>query len=286
MELRTFDGAVAIVTGGGNGIGRSLCIELGARGATVIVADLDGETARCVASEVVEGGGHATGVDLDVCDYEAVKALVDVTAKDHGRLDYLFNNAGVIRHGSCLYHTIEEWRQVLDVNLRGVVHGVHAVYPLMARQGFGHIGNMASVGGRIPWLGPAYTASKHAVVGLSFSLRAEAVLHGVRVTVMCPGGVRTGIFKGSTEKVDGVAEKFRQLMLRRLKLIDPEVFARIALNGVARNRAIVVAPFRTARSWWMYRHFPFMVIRLRMALSRRLAQKVKEEGGTLPPPPG
>lgn len=276
-ELRTYDGAVAIVTGGASGIGCALCHELAARGATVVVADLQDEKAREVAAELEKRGGGATGVELDVCDAAAVKQVVDETASQHGRLDYIFNNAGIMRAGSAFQYSIDDWHSVLDVNLRGVVHGVYAAYPLMAEQGFGHIVNVSSVAGLIPWLNPAYTAAKHAVVGLSTSLQGEAALRGVRVSVLCPGAVRTDIFS-PPEDGDGAPEDVREEVLSHIKFMEPDVFARIALDGVARNRAIIVTPFRARRAWRLFRFSPRIIMGMRHALLRRVAKAAREKG--------
>ena len=106
----------------------------------------------------------------------------------------MFNNAGIAIGGSAHDYGIQEWNQIIDVNLRGVVNGVQAAYCIMIKQGFGHIVNTASITGLMPTPGQvAYSMTKHAVVGLSLSLRAEAALLGIRVSVLCPGAIRTPI---------------------------------------------------------------------------------------------
>ncbi len=185
--MRTFDGAVAIVTGGASGIGRALAEALAGRGATVVLGDLQAELAEEVASGIRSRGGAATATELDVADYSAVERLVRAAAENHGRLDYIFNNAGIGISGGIDLYQLEDWYRVLDVNLRGVVHGVHAAYPVMCEQGFGHIVNTASMAGLIttPMM-VSYIATKHAVVGLSTALRIEAKAKGVNVSVLCP----------------------------------------------------------------------------------------------------
>ena len=117
----------------------------------------------------------------------AVQALVDGAFRDLGRVDYLFNNAGVNLCAELRDTTLEDWDLLIDMNLRGVIHGVHAAYPIMREQGFGHIVNIASAAGLIPAAAEgAYAATKHAVVGLSSSLRIEAESFGVKVSVVCP----------------------------------------------------------------------------------------------------
>ena len=125
---------------------------------------------------------------VDVTDAVAVQRLVDGTVAREGRLDLLFNNAGIAVFADARDTSLEDWNRLIDVNLRGVVHGVAAAYPLMVRQGSGHIVNTASAAGLLPSpANIAYAATKHAVVGLSLTLRAEAVHHGVGVSVICPG---------------------------------------------------------------------------------------------------
>ena len=139
--------AVAIVTGAASGIGRALAAALADRGTVVVLADLDGAGAARAAGTI---GGRTTAAGLDVTDADAVRRLVEGTAADHGRLDLLFNNAGIGAGGPVQDLDLAAWRQVIDVDLNGVVHGVVAAYPLMVRQGFGHIVNTASLAGLMP----------------------------------------------------------------------------------------------------------------------------------------
>src|SRR5215469_16417765 len=169
-----FAGKAAIVTGGGSGIGAAIARALAARGATVVIADIDEPAAKAVAGAINAAGGQASIAVLDVRDAVAVADLVSQTAAGHGELGLMFNNAGIAVGGPVEQLTLDHWDRVLDVNVRGVVHGVHAAYPVMLRQGHGHIVNTASLAGLVPGPGLApYAAAKHAVVGLSLSLRAE-----------------------------------------------------------------------------------------------------------------
>ena len=159
-ELRVFDGSTAVITGGASGIGRALGEELAKRGSEVVLADLQSELAEEVASGIRAAGGKATALKLDVTDFSAVESLLQETVERTGRLDYMFNNAGITIAGPIRLHTIEDWNRIIDVNLRGVVNGVQAAYQIMLAQGFGHIVNTASIGGLIPnVLSPSYTAT-------------------------------------------------------------------------------------------------------------------------------
>jgi NAD(P)-dependent dehydrogenase (short-subunit alcohol dehydrogenase family) len=195
--IRSFHDAVAIVTGGASGIGAALGRELAHQGARVVLADRQLELASEVVATINGAGGKAEAVELDVRDAIAFDAVVALTIERHGRLDYLFNNAGIAIGGEMREYRLDDWRDVVDVNLMGVVHGVQASYGRMIAQGYGHIVNTASVAGLLPspFMG-SYTTTKHAVVGLSRALRAEAARYGVRVSTLCPGVIRTPILTG------------------------------------------------------------------------------------------
>ncbi|MCG8461452.1 MAG: SDR family oxidoreductase, partial [Holophagales bacterium] len=187
---------MAVVTGGASGIGRALGGALAGRGAEVVLADLDEGPAEEAATEIRAAGGRATAARLDVRDGEAFRRLVEATRERHGRLDLLFNNAGIAIAGEVVDYRPEHWAQLFDVNIQGVANGVQAAYPLMVRQGFGHLVCTASMAGLMPSPGGvAYGAAKHAVVGLCRSLRIEARRHRVRVSALCPGVVRTRILE-------------------------------------------------------------------------------------------
>jgi NAD(P)-dependent dehydrogenase (short-subunit alcohol dehydrogenase family) len=189
--------------------------------------------------------------------------LVQRVAEEQGRLDYLFNNAGIAAGGELRDHTIEAWNKIIDVNLRGVVHGVQAAYPLMLGQGFGHIVNTASMQGLIPSpLTASYSATKHAVVGLSKALRVEAADAGVRVSVLCPGVVRTPLLSGGKHGIFVAAipeQEQRDRALRyfeRFRPMDVRRFAAKTLDQVARNRPIIVVPAWWKVLWWLDRLSP------------------------------
>ena len=248
---------IAIVTGGGSGIGEALCRALAAAGDTVVVADIDGAAAERVAGDIgaQSSVGRATAVKVDVRDAAAVQAVVDDTVAAHGRLDLIVNNAGIGVGGDVLELTLAHWDRIIDINLRGVVHGVQAAYPVMARQRSGHIVNIGSVAGLTPppYLTP-YVATKHAVVGLSLALRGEAKAHNVGVTVVCPGWTDTPILdstgpadlpRPSSTPEGGVREAAEKMG----KLYSPAALAQDIIRGIERNKAMVVTP-RQARVLW------------------------------------
>ncbi|MDI6761931.1 MAG: SDR family oxidoreductase [Thermodesulfobacteriota bacterium] len=277
--IRIFDGATGIVTGGASGIGRALAEELAKRGCEVVLADLQIELAEEVASEIRLSGGKATAVKIEVTDFSAMEQLVQETINRTGRLDYIFNNAGIAIGGNVCHYGIEDWNQIVDVNLRGVINGVQAAYKIMMAQGFGHIVNTASMAGLMVSPGAvAYATTKYGVVGLSLSLRAEAAQMGARVSVLCPGVVRTPILEGMGKYgkmlIDIPPEQMRR-MWEKLKPMPPNMFAEKVLNSVASNKAIIIVPSWWKLFWWMNRLSPSLGI----SLAQRRFQKVQKELG-------
>ncbi|MGY1829531.1 SDR family NAD(P)-dependent oxidoreductase [Geodermatophilus sp. SYSU D01180] len=284
---------VAIVTGGASGIGRALGAALVRRGDQVVLADVEGAAATEAAGELTAlGPGTASGVALDVRDATAVEALVTGTAARHGRLDLLFNNAGVAWGGPVEELSLAHWDRIVDVNLRGVVHGVQAAYPLMLRQGSGHIVNTASLAGLLPMPGNVpYGTTKWAVVGLSLSLRTAAAPLGVRVSVVCPGAVDTPLLDQRTpadlprvptaEAIDVRAALTRASGGR---LYGADALAADVLRGVDRNRAVVVAPRQARVMWRLMRLSPSLVMRLEQGMMAREMAALSAPAAAVPTP--
>jgi NAD(P)-dependent dehydrogenase (short-subunit alcohol dehydrogenase family) len=256
---------IAVVTGGASGIGRAIATALVLRGDTVTVADRDKDGAEQVAARLSEHG-TAEAAALDVTDAEAVAALFAEVRGRHGRLDLVFNNAGIAVGGMTDELTLDHWNRTLDVNLRGVIHGVHAAYPIMLAQGHGHILNTASLAGLVPApMMLPYTTTKHAVVGLSLALRAEAAAHGVRVSAICPGFVDTPLLDNANPDLPateaGSHAREAALSVQR-KLYTAEALARDVLRGVDKNRALIVAPASARAAWRGARLSPEGAVRI------------------------
>jgi NAD(P)-dependent dehydrogenase (short-subunit alcohol dehydrogenase family) len=282
----------AIVTGGASGIGAALGAALVARGTTVVLADVDAGGAERTAAELsARGPGRALGVGVDVRDAAAVADVVQRTAAEHGRLDLMVNNAGIAVVGEPEDLLLAHWDRLIDVNLRGVVHGCHAAYPLMKAQGGGHIVNTASIAGVVPCPGQmaTYSTTKFAVVGLSLALRAAGADHGVRVSALCPGWTDTAILdrRGPEDlPLPGSAEgpSARSLLAdNRVGVYPADRLAADALRGIDANRALIVAPRSARVAVRVARHLPALARRQALAATRTFRRS--GDSPALPAPP-
>jgi len=240
-----FTGAVAVVTGGGSGIGRALTLALARQGARVVIADLDAPAMDAVAREARGLGVEALTVRTDVTELAQVQALADQAFKVFGAVDVLCNNAGVAAWGGLETATHRDWQWVLGVNLWGVIHGIEAFVPRMIAAGRrGHIVNTASMAGLIASQGlGVYNTSKYAVVGLSETLAKDLKPYGIGVSVLCPMGVQTRIRESERSRPAGLrndagaAQPAVELIGRSLA---PESVAEMVLDAIRANELYVI----------------------------------------------
>lgn len=281
-------GKVALVTGGASGIGAALAAKLADQGAEVWIADRQIDVAQQLvrrlngAGELNGAGDRAHAIELDVRSFESFEATVGEVVRHSGRIDYLFNNAGIGVGGEIDSYTLDDWNDVFDVNLGGVVHGIQAVYPIMIRQRSGHIVNTASMAGLVATPGSAsYTATKHAVVAISRVLRLEAARHGVQVSVLCPGAIRTPILTmGKYGRFAGVSHEQMLKYWQPMRPMAPEKFAERALRAVLRGDDIIVLPTWWKALWYLERLSPTLSkAGARLALKRLRALTPSGEGG-------
>jgi NAD(P)-dependent dehydrogenase (short-subunit alcohol dehydrogenase family) len=268
-------GKVAFITGGASGIGAALATKLVAKGAEVWIADRQVGLAQELAQRLHSGGGRAHAIELDVRSYPSFDRAVAEAVQRSGRIDFLFNNAGIGVGGEIDSYTLDDWNDVFDVNLRGVVHGIQAVYPIMIRQHSGHIVNTASMAGLITTVSQAsYTATKHAIVAISKTLRLEAERHSVQVSVLCPGVIRTPILTGGKYgRNEGVSDKDLLKLAEILRPMSPERFAERALRAVLRGDAIIVVPSWWKALWYFERLSPALSMRAtKMTMLKRIRE--------------
>ena len=247
-----FSGKTAVVTGAASGIGYALSVMLVRQGARVYALDISLDGLQRLNEACA---GKLSIARVDVTHAAELEACLDQVVAQHGRLDYLFNNAGTLLGGNFEDMSPATWKRIVDINLWGVIYGAQKGYQLMLHQRSGHIINTASTAGLMPVAqSTAYAMTKHAVVGLSTSLREEAIEHGIRVSVVIPGVIDTGIFKAATN-LSGYnydAEISKQPYGR----MNPLQAAEAILDGVARNQAYIIFPRYNRVICWLYRFSP------------------------------
>ncbi len=239
--MQELENKVAVVTGGASGIGRGIARALAAEGTHVVVADIEGGPAKAVAAELEKKGIRSLAIDCDVTKRASVEALADRAWKEFGRVDLLCNNAGVGAAGPLAETPTHNAEWVFAVNVFGVFNGCSVFVPRMCESGGpGHIlntGSEHSIG--IPFTGMGiYTATKHAVLGLSDVLRRELEPVGIGVSILCPGVVRTEIWnagRNRQEQFGGAQQSPEQFRNFVAEGMDPDEVGRITVAGIRRG---------------------------------------------------
>jgi NAD(P)-dependent dehydrogenase (short-subunit alcohol dehydrogenase family) len=226
--------AVAVITGAGSGIGRAAAHSFARRGSRVVVTDIDGDRAATVAAEL---GDQGVGARCDVTSVADLEAARDLALERFGRVDLVMNNVGVLAVGAVEAIPIEAWERTVDINLFGVVRSNLVFLPLLLDQGSGHIVNTASTAGLLPYGFDRlpYTATKHAIVGLSESLALYLRPRGIGVSCLCPAGVATNIleqitFYGEPAPPRGPA----------FPVLDADTVGEIVADGVSEGRFLIL----------------------------------------------
>ena len=183
---------VTVITGASSGLGAATARYLAARGATVVLGARRRERIEALADELKRAGTQALAMTTDVTDREQVKALVDAAVQNFGRVDMMLNNAGLMQQSPLERLKVDEWDNMIDINIKGVLYGIAAALPHMQRQKAGHIINVSSVAGhKVTPAGAVYSATKHAVRAISEGLRQEVKAYNIRTTIISPGAVAT-----------------------------------------------------------------------------------------------
>jgi len=203
------EGKVVVITGASSGLGEATARLLSAQGATIVLGARRVDRIQAIVDELTNSGGKALAVATDVTDPDQVKALVDAAVQTYGRIDVMINNAGLMPHSPLDRRKIDDWNQMIDVNIKGVLYGIAAALPYMQQQKAGHIINVSSVAGhKVRPGGVVYAATKHAVRVLSEGLRMEVKPYNIRTTVISPGAVATELPNSITEP--DIAENVRK----------------------------------------------------------------------------
>jgi NAD(P)-dependent dehydrogenase (short-subunit alcohol dehydrogenase family) len=242
-----FRDKVVVVTGAASGIGREIALAFAGRGARLALADISEEGLRKVRDELEDLGNQVYAQEVDVSIAVDVGDFCDNVYREMGRVDILCNNAGVALGGELQDISLEDWEWIVGVNLWGVIHGCHYFYPRMIAQGGGgQIVNVASGLGLVPAPGSIpYVTTKHGVVGLSETLRAEAALHGIGVTAVCPGFILTGIYRDARQctppasgtREESVADTERRLGKRKHTAAS---VAEATVRAVEKNKGVAL----------------------------------------------
>ena len=267
---------VAVITGGGSGLGRALCLALAERKGRVVIADINVPSAEETAQQVIEAGGQAWVVRCDVRDWDQVQGLAEQSRALAGEVDLVVNNAGVAAGGLIGEVPLEDWRWVMEINLWGVIYGCRAFVPAMRARKRGWVLNVASAAGffNLAKFSP-YNVTKAGVIALTETLRAEGAAEGIHATVLCPSFFQTNIAataRGEDARVRPMVEH-----LMRTSKLSPHDVACSALSSLERDRLYAI-PMRHARVGWMAKRLaPESFHRVTNFAIDRLAKRVSNE---------
>ncbi len=271
MAVEALSGRRCFITGAASGIGRATAIAAARRGAELYLTDIDAAGLKRVVAEIEAGGGRvAQAQALDIPDHEAVAALAASIHAGHGSMDVVMNVAGVSTWGTIEQLEHSDWQQMIDVNLLGPISVLESFVPAMIEAGRGgHVVNVSSAAGLfgLPWHA-AYSASKFGLRGVSEVLRFDLRRHGIGVSLVCPGGVRTPLVESvKIVGVDSESPSIRRLKARfERRAVSPEHVAAKILEGVEKNRYLVYSSRDIQLGHWVQRKFaPLYELAMRLA---------------------
>ncbi|QHW31698.1 glucose 1-dehydrogenase [Paenibacillus rhizovicinus] len=246
-------GKSAVITGAASGMGKAMALLFAKEGASVIVADINQSAVDAVVGEITAAGGQAQGVSANVTSEADVSRMIDTAVEAFGKLDILVNNAGVMdAMMSAEAVTDDMWSRVIDINVTGPMRAIRKAIPIMKEQGQGVIINTASVGGLFgSRAGIAYTASKHAVVGMTKNVGFQYGKLGIRCNAIAPGAVATSIgLGGSQPDPYGLEQAMAGMALQRTAPSEPENIASVALFLASDDAKFVNGTVVTADGGW------------------------------------
>ena len=240
-----FNGKVVVITGGASGLGAACARAFGARGARLVLGDINGDGLREMKGQLEARGCEVMTEIVDVAQAWQVGEFCDKAFKEMGRADVLVNNAGVACAGRLEDMTLDDWQWIMGINMWGVIHGAHFFYPRMLEQGSGHIVNIASAAGLIPLpMLAAYSGIKSAILAMTRVWRAEGAARGIGFTAICPGFMNTNISK-SVRSCSGTDRKTPEEFAQKVDWVmtrdrwDPGRVADAVVRAVEKNKGIV-----------------------------------------------
>lgn len=250
--MEDFRGKVVVVTGAASGIGKAIALAFAREGSRLAISDIDEEGLARTEEEIRSMGREVYGQVVDVSNAQQVKGFCDMVYEKMGRVDVLCNIAGVGSGGRFEDIPLGDWEWIVGANMWGVIYGCHFFYPRMVKQGTGgHIVNISSLTGMAPGVyATPYVTTKFAVQGFSQTLRPEAALHGIGVSVLCPGFVNTNI--GESTRISWGSQRMnfgeyvkrlrgREITERqRRMLISPDKVARRVIEGIRKNKGVII----------------------------------------------
>jgi NAD(P)-dependent dehydrogenase (short-subunit alcohol dehydrogenase family) len=254
LGMNTFNEKIIIITGAGSGIGKGLAEAFALQNATLILCDINEDSVKTLAQNIINQGGKAEAFHLDVCNQVRTQEIWQQIANQYGRLDYVFNNAGYGMAEEVQDIPYEQWHKMVDVNLMGVVYGAVEAFKIMKDHGGGHIINVASLAGLIGSPGSIpYSTTKYAVVGLSKSMRVEGAAFNIKVSALCPGFIDTGIYENAW--TGSISNKLFKKTIP-LPIIPISEAIPAILKGVEKNEQLIILPKYAKTLYWMARIFP------------------------------
>lgn len=271
---KNFQWKIAVVTGGGKGIGREFCMQLARTGCFIAINDIHSESANETVNLIRQNGGIAEAYIFDVRDEEACNSCIRKVEATHGNIDLLINNAGAVAIGDFDNTPLSSWHRIMDVNFFGQLNMAKAVYPEMLKRQKGHIVFISSIAGLAfqPLTG-SYSASKHALVGMASTLLLDAKPNGINISVACPGYVdNTSIFT-EAESYGYHAVKIRDTLAKKIGgFITPEKAAQKILKSVMHNKFLIVFPFNARLLWFCFRLMPTLTVKCSSFLIKMIAK--------------
>ncbi|MFI6429927.1 SDR family NAD(P)-dependent oxidoreductase [Rhodococcus oryzae] len=241
--MSDFAGKVVVITGAGSGIGRALALNLAQKGARLALSDFDSVGLAETVRQVEALGAEVRSDHLDVTQREAVLEYADAIAAHFGKVNQIYNNAGIAYHGEFEKSEFKDIEKIMDVDFWGVVNGTKAFLPHLLASGDGHVVNVSSLFGLLSMPGQsAYNSAKFAVRGFTESLRQEMLIakHPVKVTCVHPGGIKTAIARNATAGPGEDLAAFSEFFDKKLARTTPEQAAKVIVNGVQKGKARVL----------------------------------------------